>query len=160
MEYLIAIFGVLFILSGFYLIINARKTIKEASIAKSWPRAQCKITKSEVVESYGEGTTFYHPEIEYDYHVKGASYSNDAISIGGEGRTSNREYVAAICKKYRTNSVKETVYNPNDPEESYLDLSTSTPKVSVLGGIMFIVAGMFILSIFYLVRSGVMTPVV
>ncbi|MDH5774423.1 MAG: DUF3592 domain-containing protein [Nitrospirota bacterium] len=160
MEYVIAIFGVLFILGGLYHISNARQTIKEAAMAKSWPRVPCEIIKSEVVETYGEGTTFYHAEIEYEYHVKGASYSNDAISMGGDERTSNREYMAALCKKYPLNSMKKVVYNPNDPEESYLDLSTSTPKGSIVGGIIFIIAGMFILGIFYLVRLGVITPVV
>jgi hypothetical protein len=159
-EYLIAIFGIVFILGGAYLINNARISIKEAAIAKSWPRAQCKIIKSEVVETYGEGTTFYHAEIEYEYRVKGASYSNDEISMGGEERTSNRGYIAAICKKYPIKSMKEIVYNPKDPEESYLDLSTSTPKGSIWGGIIFIIAGMFIILIFYLVQSGVITPVV
>ena len=160
MEYLIAIFGVVFILGGFYLISNARKAMKEAEIAKNWPRVQCKIIKSEVAETYGERTTFYYAEIEYDYHVKGVSYSNDEISMGGDERTSNREYIAAICKKYPINSMKKIVYNPNNPEESYLDLSTSIPKGSMLGGIIFLIAGVFIILIFYLVRSGVITPVV
>ena len=159
MEYLIAIFGVLFILGGFYLISNARQTIKEAAMAKSWPRVQGKIMKSEVEKTYGEGTTFYHAEIEYDYRVQGVSYSNDVISMGGDERTSNQEYIAGLCKKYPINSMPKIVYNPNDPEESYLDLSTSTPKGSIVGGIIFIIAGMFILGIFYLVRSGVITPV-
>ena len=160
MDYLIAIFGVIFILAGVYLIINARNTMKEAAIAKSWPHGQCKIIKSKVVETYGEGTTLYHAAIEYEYRVKGVGYSNDEISIGGNERTSNREYSAALCKKYPTKSTKPIVYNPNDPEESYLDLSTNVPKVSIWGGIIFMIAGMCILGIFYLVRSGVITPVV
>ena len=108
MEYLIAIFGIVFILSGFYLIANARISIKEAAIANNWPVVQGKIIRSKVIETYGEGTTFYHAEIEYEYRVKGTSYSNDEISIGGEERTSNRGYIAAICKKYPINSIKKS----------------------------------------------------
>lgn len=160
MEYLIAIFGVLFILSGCYLIHNARKTGKEAEIAKAWPRVQSRIRKSEVAQNYREGTTLYYAEIEYEYRVKGVSYSNDVISIGGDGGTSNRKYIAGLCKKYRINSMPEIVYNPNDPSEAYLDLSPSTRQGSIFGGIIFLIAGAFILLIFYLVRSGVITPVV
>jgi len=158
MEYSIAIFGALFILGGFYLIRNARKALKEAEIAKNWPRVQSRITKSKVIQNYVEGTTLYYAEIEYEYHVKGVSYSNDAISIGGDEGTSNREYIADICKQYRINSQPQIIYNPNDPEESYLELSTSTPRGSIWGGIIFLIAGVLIMLIFYLVRSGVIRP--
>ena len=145
--------GVIFVLAGFWLVLRAREALKEISAAHGWPRVSCTIVGSEVYEKYesntdGGGTTLYGANIEYKYEVGKKSYSNNGVSMGGDRLISNREAVEEQCRKYPVGSYPDVIYNPNDPEESYLELTATTPKLEIAGGVVFFLAGVAMLWFF------------
>ena len=145
--------GALFVLGGFHLLNVARKEKLLVSTAKNWPQVVCEITESSVVETYNE-QSMYHVEIEYKYKVGIKEYHNYDVSIGGINQTSNRKHIQGICDKYPINSLHHLSYNPDDPEESYLDPAGGLRWLNIFGGIVFIIAGLIIFWIFFGVLSG------
>lgn len=158
MEYFVVLFGfllgALFVLGGIHLLHLARKEKLLVKAAKKWPQVMCEITESKVVETYDE-KSMYHAELEYKYKIGIKEYYNYEVSIGGIKQTSNQKYIQDICDKYPTHSMHHLSYNPDDPEESYLDPVGGLRWLNIFGGIVFFIAGLIILWTFFGLLSGV-----
>ncbi|EMN51815.1 DUF3592 domain-containing protein [Leptospira interrogans] len=99
--------------------------------AESWPTTQATILNAYVEEVYDKDNDYsrrdkitYYPEIEYQYKVGDQEYIGNRIQIGGRTGLNNPSFASQIVQKYKTNDHTLVHYNPQNPTEAYLDLSS------------------------------------
>ncbi len=122
-----------FILLGGYFI------YQDYTRGKTWTDASATVTRSEIVESYGDSGLMYSPVVEYSYTVNDAAYKG---SLGNWGSTSLRSSVEKIVNKYQVGSGVTIKVNPNDSSAS-----TLPGEISIIWYI-FLIAGVVFMIIF------------
>ncbi|MBI4261962.1 DUF3592 domain-containing protein [Candidatus Uhrbacteria bacterium] len=123
----------IFVLLGGYFI------YQDYTRSNTWADASATVTRSEIIESYGDSGLMYSPVVEYTYTV------NDTVhkgSLGNWGSTSLRSSVENIVNKYQVGATVPVKVDPNDPSASALP-----GEISIVWYI-FLIAGIAFMIIF------------
>ena len=109
---------------------------------ESWPTANGRVLRSEVVKTRNPGghSTIYEARVAYEYEVYGQRYESDTIALGGDIWTSARGRADQVSARYPVDATVLVRYNPDKPGKSGLERSSRTLMVGVAG--TFILAGL------------------
>lgn len=132
MSTLFILFGALYVLLGFGVVVSAAKS-------KFWPSVVGTVVSSAIVEHQGRSVS-YSPEVRYQYRVGLASYENRSIWLldyaAGEERA--REVVA----QFQPQSSVVVFYEPSSPARSILKPGTNWFMFATSGiGLVVLLAG-------------------
>lgn len=107
-----------FYATGFVLLGRGLLTAHRSARAAAWPTAPATITKLEVREVPGDGTT-YKVEVWYTYTVDGVAYEGSRFAFGYWG-SEDREPQDAIYRRLKGAESVHVRYDPANPAESCL----------------------------------------
>jgi hypothetical protein len=149
-RFLFAGIGLLFALIGFgMLVYMAIIPAYRKYVSKSWPTADCRINRAEMVEHHGDDSTTYSIDFSYTFEADGDEYSGSRFSFV-DGST-NRAKAKKQLKAFPPGSVRKCFYNPKDPYDCVLDrtnpdqswISIFVPSVFTMVGSIFFFVGAF-----------------
>ena len=117
------IFGVIFIVAGFFLVKHGAKTIEKAKASLSWPSVQGTILKSDVVRKKNKDKkTMYSADVVFEYMVAGESYESNKVRVStGTSSSSDSAKAHKITKKYRKGKSVSVYHDPDAPEYAVLE---------------------------------------
>lgn len=80
------------------------------------------------MDSYNSGvgarasgeTTYYRPNVTYEYTVDGETYTSENIAFGKEIDTNSRDRATGVLSKFDTGSSVTVYYDPTNPADAYL----------------------------------------
>ncbi|MBL7960746.1 DUF3592 domain-containing protein [bacterium] len=103
--------------AGAAIIVTESRDINQFLLMKQWPMVEAKIISSRV-----EGKRAFHPEIIYEYAVKGEMFTGTTdMGVPGFGTKANRLNVASTNVVHNPVGKKITVhYDPRNPAYSQL----------------------------------------
>lgn len=118
---LFMLFGLFLIGLFFYQLYLVRKVRFETVFGK--------IQKSHIEEKYNKladpkSAWSYKPVVEYEFEINSKRYTGNKIFAGMGFRTSDKWSMKQIVEKYPENKIVEIFYNPNNPENSFLEKKT------------------------------------
>jgi hypothetical protein len=133
-----SIFGVISLLLFFYYFHNQSLLQK----SEKWIPVEGTITKSLAdertsMDSEGNSSSSYLPEIEYSYKLLGQDYLGKRIAFGSI-QGGDLAKVNKILNRYPVGSHVTVYCDPNNPEECVLE--RSLPNTSLILGILFMFA--------------------
>lgn len=98
-----------------------------------------RLLEAEAAEIEGHSRVWW-PEVKYEYEVGGAQYAGDQIQSSGPVLTSTRSAVEEVLSRYPVGRQVQIYFNPEQPEESVLELGSSRGKLLVVLGLILAVA--------------------
>jgi hypothetical protein len=111
--------------------------------AKLWPTTEGIVVKSHVLKSNPPGVNsgmeidkYFYPNILYSFSFNNVAYKNSKLYYGAyqPSETNAREFV----EKYPTGSTVKIYYNPNNPNESVLEIDWKFKSFLIFGcGLLF-----------------------
>jgi hypothetical protein len=140
------LFPIIFVVIGLVLLFIYFLNLAKVRASQAWPTAQGTVLQSWVRKSSSTdddgGTSYsYHPEIHYQYQVMGKEYQGNKIAFGPKVG-GNRSRAEKMMEKYPTGANVSVYYQPDNPANAVLERSIS--KISLVMGVVFILAGVFI----------------
>ncbi len=113
--------AVLMLLVGIGSVITGFMESGYALESVNWPHTRGVITESYVKEHRDDDTSSvkYRPVIEYEYTVKGKTYTNDTINYDNDYR--GRSWAGRAVKKYPVEHYVKVFYKPGRPGVSVLE---------------------------------------
>ena len=138
------LFGIIFIIGGFFALKYGKKSIEKAQASENWPTVQGVVEKSDVVRSTdSDGDTTYRAEIIYDYVVNDRSYESNKRRIGATSSSSNSSGAYKVANQYPEGSTVTVAYNPEAPEEAVLEPGVFLEsKILWYVGLVFMILGL------------------
>ena len=128
----------LMIALGFHLFVaHFRK--KGNVIRRKWRPVPVKILSSRLIETQGDESTLYSPEIRYEYTVDGTRYESDRISIFPKWSSSQREHHRKVVAEFPRGRECSGWVNPWNLKESVLTAEGAPPQATRV--IQFILVG-------------------
>ena len=115
---------------------------------ESWPTAEGRVLRSEVVETRTDSgnATIYEARVAYEYEVYGQRYEGDTVNLGGDIWTSARGRADRVSACYPVDATVLVRYNPKKPGKSGLERSSRTLVVGVVGTVLMAGLGVFLRS--------------
>ena len=115
-----------------------------------WPSVRGEIIKSGVLTKPGttgfdNPNTFYQADVAYRYSVANRTYIGTDIRPGGSIALSVPRQAHHVAATYVVGHEVEVFYNPDRPDESYLERTDNVSWMYILIGMVFIFAGWFLL---------------
>lgn len=141
--------GTLLMLAGMgcllYVVIFIQRKVQEV---RTWPSVTGQVIEAGLSRSSSGGmethNTTYGAKITYQYQVKNKVYRASTLKPGGQLELSTTSHAGKKLKRYGLNQEVTVFYNPQKPEEAYLE---KEEEVSVLYGgigIFLILVGWFL----------------
>lgn len=129
-------------LAGVICILIAIINAKRAKASLTWPRAQGRITSSQVVTGRSRKySDSYCPEVEYEYGVAGRTYSGKRIAFGPAG-SRNEARERAVAASYTVGTPVVVFYNSVRPADAILERRAASSNVKLwIVGVGFILFG-------------------
>jgi hypothetical protein len=135
--------GILFLAIGGTMVLHIKYLDHKMRKSFSWPSVEGEITHSEMVQQCGGGpsatssTTTFWADIKYRYQVRARTYLGDAVRVGIDAGTQDRNQAEERCVRYPINSKVTIYYNPDNPKEACLERIIDVPYF------LYILAGAF-----------------
>ena len=135
----------IFVIIGLVMLFIYFRNLAKVRASQAWPTAQGTVLqswvrKSRSTDSDGGDSYSYHPEIHYQYQIMGIEYQGNKIAFGP--KIGGRSQAEKMIEKYPTGANVTVYYQPDNPAKAVLERSIS--KVSLVMGIVFVLAGFFI----------------
>ena len=116
-------FVLVFFIGGVVAIIFGFRNRKKGTESQNWPKVTGTITQTTIkkdtsTDEDGFTTTSFTPEVEYQYQIGSAAYSNKRVSFGGTRSFNSHKKAEASISQYPTNASVLVYYDPQNPEES------------------------------------------
>jgi hypothetical protein len=108
-----------FVLVGIGVMVYMLNQAYIGHFSKGWPQANGHI-RSGKIEIYSDESTYYRPEIEYTFTVKGEKYSGENIGLIMQGYNTEKE-AQNILDTYSIGKQVTVYYDPQDPNMSLLE---------------------------------------
>lgn len=136
----------IFMVIGIVLLFIYFRNLAKVRASQTWSTAQGTVIqswvrKSNSTDSDGSVSSSYHPEIHYSYQIMGVDYQGNKIAFGPKVG-GNRSGAEKMVEKYPTGANVTVYYQPDKPANAVLERSIS--KISLVMGIVFILAGFLI----------------
>ena len=136
----------IFVIIGLVLLFIYFRNLAKVRASQDWPTVQGTVIQSWVrkrssTDDDGSVSYSYYPEIHYQYQIVGIEYQGNKIAFGPKVG-GNRPRAEKIIEKYPTGANVTVYYQPDKPGNAVLERSIY--KVSLVMGIVFVLAGIFI----------------
>jgi len=92
---------------------------------KDWPSTPGKVKSSRVSSQTSTRQANGIPRVNYSYEVDGKKYKNGVI-VPGDMMLAGNEYAEKIVARYPAGSDVTVFYNPNRPEDAFLERYSSS----------------------------------
>ncbi|MEQ8288296.1 MAG: DUF3592 domain-containing protein [Gammaproteobacteria bacterium] len=135
---------------GYALLVIRRK----ASRVEEWPGVQGKIVLSEVKTCVSKQGGFsdnvskfknFEASVKYTYEVDGRRFVGSEINPGGQLATYMSERAQSKAATYHKGAEVLVFYNPDNPQEAYLEKNEETSLLVIGASSVFIVVGLMFL---------------
>ena len=142
------IIPVIFILVGLIFVIIGLITRGRINAATKWPSVQGAVLKSEVADrsttiKTGEhrrtNVELYEPVVEYQYIVNGTTFTGKRLSFGSTRL--HYEDAQAVAGRYPAGAQVPVYYNPKNPRDARLEVTSQGATAQLILGIIFGVVG-------------------
>ena len=141
------VFAFVFFILGVSLVLINFFARKKAQESAGWPATSGEVIHSGVrressVDTDGDTSYSYYPDIQYRFQVGGQVYTGDKISFGmrtGYGRSSKAQEKA---NQYPAGTRVHVYYNPQKPTEAVLDRAAKNSTVVLVVGGVFLLMGL------------------
>ncbi len=111
----------------------------KAKVIRYWPKAPGVVLTSAAELVYaGSGIFLKAPKVTYRYTVAGRSFENGFIQTA-RGAYQNWAYAKSVVVKYSPGTPVAVIYNPDEPEDSYLEVESDTASRKIEVGIFYAV---------------------
>jgi len=115
------------LLLGLILLVVSGFGVKQGYDTLSWTSTNGTVVQSAINKELRRkyrlfGDYNYQPDIKYQYSVNGRQYSSSEISVADWFTTSNLSEAEEITARYPLNGKVPVYYDPNRPDQSYLEI--------------------------------------
>ncbi|MRR39066.1 DUF3592 domain-containing protein [bacterium] len=133
-------------LLGIFMIVSALRRRRQEESSAGWPGVQARVIESALEKASrtnvdGPDTTEFIPHVRYAYTVLGREYTSNRISFAP--LTTNQSPAEQILSRYPAGATVMVYYNPAQPDQAVLERSGGSLWVSLVIGILMIVAGIY-----------------
>ena len=132
----------------------AVNTVMNGRASESWPQVKGTVTSSEVTTSTDRGQALtesedtFFPEVRYEYVVDDQTLEGYEIAYGGYSFSTLPE-AENILATYPVGQVVNVFFDPDNADKAVLEPGLREfPYGFLLGGILFIVAGLVMIKLF------------
>lgn len=112
------VFGIVVAIAGGLALWRVFSLRQRLTLARSWPRARGRVTRSNV-EAPSTFSPGFRPHITYEYEVAGVRRTAEDIAIGGP-LTGSLERALDWQARHPVGAEVEVTYNPRQPNEAFL----------------------------------------
>jgi len=133
------IFGILLATAGLTIVLLDRRASKKFYEVQNWPVTHGVITLCEVNDGLGSVVANQN-KIRYHYLIDGHEFVGKQISVGGD-INGNRTMALDRAELYPEGTPVTIYYDPQNPKESYLELSAEDKPVTGLIGMASMIIG-------------------
>lgn len=143
-SFLIFWVGLAFIITGSFLTFLYVRIILKSLSAINWTKVRGLITKSVLQKSGTRRKRKYKALIQYEYQVKGKTYTSNRINLSKASRkSSSRRRQKKKVRKYSKGSQVRVYVNPRNPKKTILETGIkSTYVLSLFIACLLIVLGL------------------
>jgi len=118
----------------------------KVAAGRRWPVAQGTVRESRVGKVRdGRGAWSWRPFVTYTYQVRGELYTNDLLTFGArlvsEWGDDPEKRAQETVARYPLGSLVEVHHHPSRPWQSVLEVRSAASRWLVIGGIIFLAAG-------------------
>jgi len=144
----VAIFGLSFVIYGYYKILIPSRIYTWCKIDASVD--SCSILEHDILESEASIETFYSPTLHYQYDYEGKHYYSDCISHDIRSIWSkDRDKIEKLIELLRQSQTISVYVNPKNPRESVVYANLSAKRLNhfytiIFSGILLIAIGIFL----------------
>lgn len=143
------IWGGTFIVMGVAFFLYSIYNRHRAEAAITWPTVEGTIIRSAMLPHEGTGSNDYYIDLAYDYTVNGVHHEEEGYAFGGASGT--KSAMLDVLHRYPVGVQAVVHYDPDDPENSVLDVSSSDDaatgnevgKALIVLGILFLAVGLY-----------------
>lgn len=133
------LFGIFLMAAGLMIVLSDRRAAKKLDKVQNWPVTQGLITLCEV--NHGLSSVANNQsKIRYHYLIDGREFVGKRISVGGD-INGNRSVAEQRAQLYPEGTPVTIYYNPQNPKESYLELSSEDKHLTGLIGMSSMIIG-------------------
>jgi hypothetical protein len=130
----------------------------KVAAAKRWPVTPGTIVSSEVIEARdSRGGWYTYPRVDYQYVVAGRVYRSNVIAFGERslksGTDAAKQKATETVRRYAPGRVVEVRHSPTNPADSALEIRNPSSMYALLGGVIFLFAGVFVAAVVLAVNS-------
>lgn len=133
------LFGIFLMAAGLMIVLSDRRAAKKLDKVQNWPVTQGLITLSEVNHGLSSVAT-NQSKIRYHYLIDGREFVGKRISVGGD-INGDRSVAEQRARLYPEGTPVTIYYNPQNPKESYLELSSEDKHLTGLIGMSSMIIG-------------------
>ena len=144
----IAVFSIKLVVTGTTSITSAMANLQTAHLAQKWPSTKAEVIKQALQRTTGKNS-YWFPVYTYQYKVKGARHIGDRQSIGEQLHYQRSQDVQLNFKKHPVGSMLQIRYNPDNPAESTISISSDNGFSDYLGILIGILSVIFPFIIIY-----------
>lgn len=138
--FLLVFFSMFLLVGSILFVLLSALPIYRSQKSKSWPQAECTITKSAVGSHQGDDGTTYSIDIEYDYEYGGKTYHSDRYSFWS-GSSSGRQGKQAVVSAHPVGSKHKCHVNPAKPTMAVLHREPTSAMYFSLFTLVFVLVG-------------------
>lgn len=138
--FLLVFFSIFLLVGSILFVVFSGLPLYRSSTSKSWPQAECKITKSSVGSHRGEDGTTYSIDIEFDYEYLNKKYHSDRYSFSS-GSSSGSKSKHDVVRAYPVGSNHQCFVNPAKPEMAVLNRKPTSDMYFGLLTLVFVFVG-------------------
>ncbi|CAI2719063.1 DUF3592 domain-containing protein [Nitrospina watsonii] len=129
---------------GLGAMVYAKRIEKKAKAARFWPTASGTVKRSSVklersgnhAGSYNYGNRTFRADVHYRYKVGSRTYTNNKIMVGGQLQLALKDRAEQHCHNYPVGTEVDVIYNPDNPQEAYLEPhEESSGFIQLVGGV-------------------------
>lgn len=140
---LLVIGGLFALLGGLLVVIHIQQNARLATMQRTWQQTQAVITRSQVHSVWDRNMVMYQPDVTYVYRHGGRTYQGDALEpFSNNYRTSSSSSVRRRLIPYQEGMTVPLYFDPQDPGQSALSLTRSSPPLFLWIGAPFFLLGL------------------
>ncbi len=96
-------------------------SLSQGWASKGWPTAKGRVTKTQIAEIHGRGSSWYSAGLQYSYDVNGQSYTAKRQSFAGATGAPWRSAPRAVLDRYPQGAECKVYYDPARPSRACLE---------------------------------------